>query len=249
MNDVILNAYNNATKRLFLLDYDGTLAEIALTPLEAKPKPELLEILEKLSDNPQNTIVIVSGRRHEELDVWLGQLPIFFVAEHGLLAKDRDGEWVPTMELDTSWKEEVQPLVERYHERIKGSLVENKTNAIVWHYRTAEDTAEAETAEKELFAELEPICNRLGLKLMRGKMIIEVMPKGYDKGSAVKFWQNKGNWDFMLVAGDDTTDEDMFKAAPETALTTKIGAGETVARLHINSPAEMRGLLDKLAVS
>lgn len=232
-----------------MLDYDGTLAELALTPLGAKPTPELIGILERLTDNPANTVVIVSGRRHEELDMWLGHLPIFFVAEHGLLAKSRDGQWVPTIELDTSWKDEVQPIIERYHERIKGSLVENKTNALVWHYRTAEDTADAERAESELFAELEPICKRRTLKLMRGKMLIEVMPEGCDKGAALQFWQTKGDWDFMLVAGDDTTDEDMFKAAPDMALTVKIGDGETSARGRLGSPAEIRELLRTLAVS
>ncbi len=43
-----------------------------------------------------------------------------------------------------------------------------------------------------------------------------------------------------------TTDEDMFKALPESAFTVRVGPGKTEARLRLENPSEVRRLLSSL---
>ena len=61
-------------------------------PEDAKPDPELIELLQQLAEDKKNHIVINSGRDHLTLEKWLGQLPISFAAEHGAFYKE-NGKW------------------------------------------------------------------------------------------------------------------------------------------------------------
>jgi trehalose 6-phosphate synthase/phosphatase len=51
----------------------------------------------------------------------------------------------------------------------------------------------------------------------------------------------------LLAIGDDYTDEDMFKALPEEAITIKVGEISTLAKYNIKNPQHVRKLLEKLA--
>lgn len=242
----LATAYRQAHKRLLLLDYDGTLAELRLTPAEAKPTPELLAVLNKLARDGRNTVVVVSGRRHEELEEWLGGLPVSFAAEHGLLVRDHGQQWNLTKEIDTTWKASVTAVMQPYVAKTDGSLIEDKTNSLVWHYRNARNQDEATATEKQLAAELQPLGEQFGLRIMLGSKIVEVQPLGTTKGLAAKHWLGRREWDFVLAAGDDKTDEDMFKAMPTGAYTVKVGSGDTAAALRIPTPHDMLLLLRSL---
>jgi trehalose 6-phosphate synthase/phosphatase len=247
MNVDILESYANSTKRLFLLDYDGTLVNIMPTPPEAKPSADILTVLQRLAEDKQNTVVIISGRDHETLDAWLGDLPLSFVAEHGLFYKEPGQKWTSTTTVDTSWKPAVRQLMETYTKRLDGTFIEEKTNALGWHYRTAPDTAEAEGFQKELSAKLEPLAASLGLRIIYGTKVYEVHPVGFHKGMAAKQFLERAPWDFVLAAGDDTTDEDLFKAMPTSAFSIKVRPGPTAARMRLETPADMLELLNSLA--
>lgn len=246
MDDNIYHDYKKTKKRLFLLDYDGTLADLKPTPPEAKPTAEILGVLTDIAADASNTVVIISGRKHEEMEEWLGMLPISLVAEHGLLVKRPDQDWKPTRPIDTSWKDEVRRVMDNYTAQLPGTLTEEKTAALVWHWRNASDPEKAEKLAADLRAELESLCAERELKLMPGKAIFEVQPQGYDKGEAAKYWIAQDNWEFILSAGDDITDEDMFRALPDWAHTIKVGEGKTSAKWHKSSPTDMRNLLSQL---
>jgi trehalose 6-phosphate synthase/phosphatase len=247
MDTELLSAYRRSSHRLLLLDYDGTLADLKATPPEAKPTLEILGILERLGNDTKNTVVVVSGRRHQELDEWLGRLPISLAAEHGLMFREygQDG-WQLTKQIDTSWKPAAAKVMQQYLTRIKGSLIEDKTNAMVWHYRNAQDTKGAEAAKDKLAVLLEPIARQHGLRVMSGSKIIEVLSENTNKGAACSHWLDKRSWDFTLAAGDDTTDEDMFRVMPGPAFTIKVRPGASVARIRLAAPHDMRRLLASL---
>jgi trehalose-6-phosphatase len=54
---------------------------------------------------------------------------------------------------------------------------------------------------------------------------------------------------FTLVAGDDTTDEDMFGAAGPDATTVHVGTGPSAASVALGTPAAFRALLALLAAA
>jgi trehalose 6-phosphate synthase/phosphatase len=56
----------------------------------------------------------------------------------------------------------------------------------------------------------------------------------------------KGDYDFILIMGDDWTDEYMFEVAPDDAFTIKIGYTKTKAKYQIKDSERVREVLIKL---
>jgi trehalose 6-phosphate synthase/phosphatase len=54
-------------------------------------------------------------------------------------------------------------------------------------------------------------------------------------------------YDFVLALGDDKTDEDMFRALAEKAITIKVGSGHTLAQFNLTNQIEVIAFLDQLA--
>ena len=68
----IVSHYVSSSKRLFLLDYDGTLVPFVPHPEKAKPDEALINLLSELASIRGNEVVLVSGRDRETLDKWFG---------------------------------------------------------------------------------------------------------------------------------------------------------------------------------
>ncbi len=95
-------------------------------------------MLEILSVDKSNDVVLISGRSAEDLNKWFGNLPINLVAEHGAAFKKASSKTWQTIErVDTNWKKQVQPILERYASLTPGARVEVKPHSLVWHYRAA----------------------------------------------------------------------------------------------------------------
>ena len=62
------NRPRRASKRLLLLDYDGTL--IPQNNMNSAPSEELLSVLRALCADARNSVYIISGRRKAELGAW-----------------------------------------------------------------------------------------------------------------------------------------------------------------------------------
>jgi trehalose 6-phosphate synthase/phosphatase len=54
------------------------------------------------------------------------------------------------------------------------------------------------------------------------------------------------NYDFILALGDDWTDEEMFKALPETAWSIRVGLRSSHAKFNLRSHKEVIELLREL---
>ncbi len=57
---------------------------------------------------------------------------------------------------------------------------------------------------------------------------------GCNKGTAISEIISFSENDFILAAGDDDTDEDMFEILPASAFTFKIGQKSTCAKIRVN---------------
>lgn len=72
--ELFIQRYRGAKRRLMLFDYDGTLSPICKTPDEARPLPDMLAGLSRMVDDPRNLVYIISGRDQVCLDNWLGHI-------------------------------------------------------------------------------------------------------------------------------------------------------------------------------
>ena len=84
------------------------------------------------------------------------------------------------------------------------------------------------------------------LQVVLGSKVVEIRRAGVDKGTAALNWLNDGDYDFIIGIGDDTTDEDLFKNMPASALTIRVGIAPTLARYAVSSSAEVIELLGVL---
>ncbi|MCE5250965.1 bifunctional alpha,alpha-trehalose-phosphate synthase (UDP-forming)/trehalose-phosphatase [bacterium] len=245
IQNVLLHDYHTGTRRLLLLDYDGTLRPFESRPQQAKPDKELMEILAGLSRHTGNDVLIISGRDKETLDTWFGGIALGMVAEHGVWIKEHDGEWEMIEYLRNNWKSEIRPLLELYIDRTPGSHIEEKEFSLVWHYRNA-DPALASMIALELKDALINLTINLGLEVLEGSKVIEIKNREINKGRAALRWISRGNYDFILAAGDDLTDESIFNVLDRKAYSIKVGFGFTNARYILDSSKEVRELLKSL---
>jgi trehalose 6-phosphate synthase/phosphatase len=147
---------------------------------------------------------------------------------------------------EKEWKETIRPILKLYSDRTAGSFVEEKEFCLVWHYRRA-DPELAYIREQELRGALLNLTENLDVGVFEGNKILEIRNVGVNKGRAAEFWIAKQNWDFLLAAGDDYTDEEMFEALPEGAYSIKVGLSMSKARFNVDNPKDIRSLLKELA--
>lgn len=237
--------FHTATSRLIFLDYDGTLVGFQKVPSAAGPDKRLLRILADLCDDTRNRVVITSGRDYATLETWLGELPVDMIAEHGAWQRNKDGSWTKRADLSDDWKSEIRPVMELYAGRTPGALIEEKNYSLVWHYRGVEPELGALRAH-ELTEDVGHFMRDRGLQILQGDKVVEVKSMSVNKGMAARVWLNQYPSDFIMAIGDDRTDEDTFRAMPESAITIKVGKGVSAARYSVESFEEVRELLEEL---
>lgn len=186
------------------LDFDGTLVEIAPAPDAIRVDPALPAILQELADKLEGRLAVVSGRSLADVTRYLGTDRITMAGSHGAeLRHPGNGEWVS---LADRVPPEVETELNRFAATREGLLVEPKPYSVALHYRLRPE------AEDEALAVTRSLAEALGLNVKRGKMVVELLTPGYDKGSVVaKFMETapfRGSRPVFL--GDDITDEDAF---------------------------------------
>lgn len=232
---LLLKAYQNSERRLFLFDYDGTLTPIVKDPAAAIPSTKLLMIVDALTADPKNQFWIISGRDQAFLEKWWGKKNVGLSAEHGCFMKDvGSNEWYNlAATFDMSWQKVVEQVFTEYTEKTPGSNIERKKVALTWHYRRSDPELGSFQAEKCLKQLEETVGKDYDVEVMAGKANIEVRPKFVNKGEIVKRLVLNVHGakqkptavkldpdatppeklpDFMLCLGDDVTDEDMFNS-------------------------------------
>ncbi len=246
LQDEVVERFARASRRLILLDYDGTLTPFVPTPEEATPDRRLLELLRELAAAEQNEVVVISGRDRATVDLWFGELPVGLVAEHGVWLRPVGENWDTVEPLDDSWKQELRHVLEFYVDRTPGSFLEEKDYSLVWHYRKTDHEFGA-IRLGELKEDLAHLTANFDLGILEGNRVVEVKHAGINKGRGVAHWLRQGSWDFVFAAGDDRTDEDMFAVLPEWAYSVRVGLKPSQARYHLRDPQEIRQFLERLA--
>jgi trehalose 6-phosphate synthase/phosphatase len=246
-----------ARRRTLLLDYDGTLRELASHPDLAAPTSEILAVLEALCDLPGTEVHIVSGRTRDKLESWLGALPVYLCAEHGYFARAPGGDWRTLFDVDLSWMPRVERLLRTVAADVPGTLVESKACSVAWHYRQAEPEYGAWRA-REVMVAIEQLLPGVPAEILRGHRVVEVRARGVNKGAYVSelFPNAKPDSHFVLAAGDDRTDFDLFDALPPGSVAVHVGRRWKRARdvslrhqFEVDSPGSVRDLLREIVVA
>ncbi|MFN0292673.1 bifunctional alpha,alpha-trehalose-phosphate synthase (UDP-forming)/trehalose-phosphatase [Pedobacter helvus] len=241
----IISRYTATQNRIIFLDYDGTLVGFKGNIDDASPDEELITLLKNLIKDPHNKVVIISGRKHETLQRWFGDLNLGIIAEHGAWQKKPDEEWHSLPMLNDLWKTEITSILDTYTDRTPGSFIEEKSFSLVWHYRKSESGL-GELRANEIINNLRVLAADKGLQIMPGNKIVEFRNMEVNKGKAALNWMHETDYDFILAMGDDHTDEDIFKAMPNNGITIKVGSEVSEAKFYLNDHEEVRELLQSI---
>ena len=229
--------YATRSRRVLLLDYDGTLVPQA--SYDQPPSEELLSTLRRLTEDPNNAAVcIVSGRQRATLDDWFGEAvpDAGFLAEHGYWYKaprnaaSGPGSWrqlapAGTEEHIKKWHAIVMPILEQYTDSTDGAFIKDKGTSVIWHFGDADPDFGAWQA-KELMDHLESVLVNDPVDVFPGNGHVEIKPQGVSKGTLVEMLLGPESdshlratggdkVDFVLAVGDDRSDEEMFHAVAD----------------------------------
>jgi trehalose 6-phosphate synthase/phosphatase len=243
----LIEKYRNATNKLVLLDYDGTLVNYTPVPDTAKLSEHLFDILIKLACNPRTQLFIITGRGYQDIDKLLDHLPINIIAEHGAMIKEK-GVWKNQLINNILWKKTIIPILNQITLACPESFVEEKHFSLAWHYRNAESQS-GYAHSRKLISILENIVHSYNLKILDGNKVVEILTEEVGKGKAVKKLFEQNIYDFILSIGDDATDEEMFEffLHNTNAFTIKVGNGDTFAKYKLTSINDVVLLLKHLS--
>jgi trehalose 6-phosphate synthase/phosphatase len=218
-----------------LLDYDGTLVRHLEDAGKAYPSYELIEVLTRLINRPQTKVVIITGRSQNDIEKFVGHLPIDIIAEHGAIFKENN-VW-GTLGIETAfWKNRMSPILYNITLQCPESSIEEKDCSLTWHYRKS-DPELGYSCSRKLIGTLNQLIGHYDLKIIDGNKVVEIMSSDIGKGKAVKNLVEKKKYNYILSIGDDRTDEEMFEflLPYKNATTIKVGTGETSAKYRLDN--------------
>lgn len=240
--------YNDASARIILLDYDGTLVPFDLHPKLTRPSTNAKTILQKLSADNKNQVVLISGRDKENLEAYWGDLNIVLVAEHGGFLRNPKGLWVKQHPYtDTNnWILKAASALHALAFQYEGSFVELKSFSVAWHYRAIADKV-TEAEKNQIHAALRALPFQNDFLIYDSEYTLELRTRGIDKGTSIARWMGNQYYDFVMALGDSQTDEDLFKIFGNSAYTIKVGkSNNTAANYYLPSQREVLPFLQKL---
>ena len=221
------------------LDLDGTLAPIVATPEAVVPDPRRTDVLNRARQALDGRLAVVSGRTVEEVDRILESCCPHVAGIHGLDVRTnrrrRAAPPHPALEDVT----EALTTASRDH---AGLRVEPKPLSVALHYR------QAPQVEPEITELAERLAEATGMKLQRGRMVVELKTPGADKGDAVRAFMAEPPFAGAtpIFVGDDLTDEAGFAAVVALGgFGVLVGAPrETLAAARLENPDAVLGWIE-----
>ena len=245
--------YKKASRRLFFLDYEGTLASWGSPSSIILTSPQrVLDVLNDVLLDPKNVVYVMSARKPEELDNLFNRVPnLGLVAENGCFLKMfGEEEWSPMadpMQMD-AWKQSVLGMLNYYQERTEGSWVEERHCSLIFHYANAEDVAAAARQAGECANHINGACEGQRVRAIPIEHAVLVESMDWSKKTAathvLELMKGKAGQkkqvqlpDFLMVAGDDREDETIFRWANDlgsnkiidSVMTVSVGSRNTQA--------------------
>jgi trehalose-phosphatase len=214
---------------LLLTDFDGTLSELAPTPLEAVVSKAVCEEMAMLAALPSVSFGVVSGRRMADVRQRVGSAAEFAAGLHGLeIAGPGCAFHHHALDNVATMLHLIQGLAATQLAWCPGVYLEDKTYALTCHVRLAPPEL-APRALEEFEALAEPQLEAGTLKLLTGAQALELLPAvDWHKGRACEWIRARVTPRVkepvsIVYLGDDRTDEDAFDALGDDDVAIGVG--------------------------
>lgn len=231
--------------RGFFTDVDGTISALAPSPEAAVLLPGVRELLVETL-RVFDVVAAISGRAARDARRLVGVPELLYIGNHGLERLDpytRTGKPNARVAIHPAAHAYVGPINRVMDEvgqtlapRFPGLRVERKGVTGSIHVRNTRDPLEA---EEVVAAALREATEATGLRVTRGKMVVELRPPvNVDKGTILTELVREYALAGAVYLGDDVTDIDGFRALRK--LTTEgVCRGVAIAVRHNEAPANL----------
>ncbi len=222
------------------LDVDGTLLDFGERPADVTLRPGLTHTLGAL--RRVVPVALVSGRPIADLDRLFAPLVLPAAGQHGAERRSADGR-THRAPVSHSALEHAKAMLAAWAREHPGTLLEDKGATLALHFRGAPDLeTEAGRACHDALQLLGD-----GFLLGTGNMVLEIRPRGWDKGRALTEFMREAPFAgrVPVFVGDDATDEDGFRAANRLdGLSVKVGDGPSSACWRLGGVRQVLDWLD-----
>jgi trehalose 6-phosphate synthase/phosphatase len=224
-------------KRLFILDYGGSIMDRDAKSRRdftidgySKHLPQyVVDALEKISLDPRNTIYIVSGLSSSSLtSLQFANIQRLHIAsENGMFVShiDSSGTRVwnllnerlnPELEEWQVLKQKVIAKMVEYQTKVNGSVVRKYDTLVAWEFKHADPDWGSKQAAY-LAEEISAVASRK-VQVSVSKTRVEASITSANKGTFINEVLSDAMWTkssstSILIVGDDTTDEHMYREA------------------------------------
>lgn len=226
--DELSEHYQKSDRRLFFIDYEGTLASwgspssiILTTPQRA------IDSLTTLTEDPKNIVYVMSARMPEEMERLFRRVPgLGLIAENGCFVRNRGTEeWIELCDDEETrvWKEGLTDMLNYFRERTEGSWIEERHCSVVFHHELAEDRQAAERQALQCASHINDTCAEQHVHAVINDGAVTVEPIDKNKGTAANLvlehirskGLNGGSVNGSASNGDDSSGESSSKALPD----------------------------------
>ncbi|KOC88793.1 trehalose-phosphatase [Winslowiella iniecta] len=227
----------------FFFDVDGTLAAIKPRPDEVSIPASVRRTLQSLSALSHGAVALISGRPVEQLDGLAAPFHAPLAGVHGAERRDATGE-LHRISLPDEVVKQLHETLSSNINNWPGTQLETKGMAFALHYR------QAEHYQPQILQLAESMVKRFPmLALQPGKCVVELKPKGIDKGAAIRAFMQEAPFAgrIPLFIGDDLTDEAGFRVVNAmNGLSVKVGEGSSDARFRLKDVDEVYSWLEQM---
>jgi trehalose-phosphatase len=235
----------NASQRVLLLDYDGTLAPFRQERDKAFPYPGVREILDKIQLSGKTRLVIVSGRNIKDVISLLGleQLPEIW-GGHGFERILPDTS-LQRKKISATCSDNLQKAFVWAKEHGHKNNCEQKSSSLAFHWRGLTDEKKLQLEEKVSKA-WEPFTHGQHLQIHPFDGGLELRCAGMHKGDAIQQILSESSKNSVIAyLGDDLTDEDAFKELKGKGLSALVRNThrDTLADCWLTPPDELLDFL------
>ncbi|KAK2831939.1 hypothetical protein FQN49_007018, partial [Arthroderma sp. PD_2] len=200
----LCDSYRATTRRLLILDYEGTLATWGQPTSTVLTTPQrAIDTLTDLLEDPCNTVYVMSSRMPEDMERLFSRVPgLGLIAENGCFVRPPPAtsqtpsprtsntiaatDWIRLIDMTkmNDWKLSLSPMLRYFQERTEGSWIEETHASLIFHYERAEDSPSAERHASECANNVNDSCGNHGLRAVQADGCVVAGPVEPNKGTA-----------------------------------------------------------------
>ena len=250
-NTDVARAVAEAERPGIILDFDGTISEIAQSPELAVIHPRILNTL-ALAVRKYEMVAVLSGRAVRDVSARVSVRGVTYVGNHGAESIANGQLRVLSASAPAGIGRALEYI--RRTVEIPGIVYEDKRFSASIHYRQVEDV---KAAERQLRRAITRAPGSDMLDTFWGRMVLEIRPAtAITKGDAIAYLAAQHSLDALVFVGDDTTDIDGMRRLPALEDAHAVGVAVTssetpellieAADYGVNSVDQVADLLELL---